>query len=484
MVVLLVGHRVGSMADPRASRLVEVLWLLGLRERVRVGDGNLMDLVQLWDSVLEAMRRRIGHQDVEIWLRNAHPLRLDDDVLWVEVANRYYADWVRGNYVDDLRSEVSSRLGRPVRLDFSWREDSAVEEVTAAPARDGEAAPRAIGVNHSQTFDNFVIGECNKFAHAAACAVADHPAEQYNPLFIHGPTGLGKTHLMHSVANRVLAASPDARVVYVTGEDFMNEMINCIRYKRMEDFRGKYRERSTVLLVDDVHFLSGKESTQEEFFHTFNALHASGRQIILTSDVAPRDIDKLEPRLRTRFEGGLLADMQAPDKETLLAILRQKSDAQRLHIPADLAEAIANIVSGNIRELEGILNRIGALHTFYGEHITLEWARRRLPGVFDPPPANVTVAGIIEAVARFHNLRSADITGKSRTRMLTRPRHIAMFLARSHTGLSFPELGREFGGRDHSTIQHGFRKVQDELDADPDLAYKVRLIEQNLQLRP
>jgi len=439
-----------------------------------------MDLGRLWESMLDAMRSRIGHQDVAIWLHSATPVHQDDEVVLVEVANRYYADWITENYLEDLQAEAENQLGHPIHLKFTWRDEPTSEESRPAMRQAAEKQPRGHGVNHTQTFESFVIGECNKFAHAAAAAVADHPARQYNPLFIYGSTGLGKTHLMHAVANRVLENSPDGRVVYITAEAFMNEMINCLRYKRMDDFRDKYRKQSTVLMVDDVQFLSGKERTQEEFFHTFNALQSSGRQIILTADVVPREIDKLAPRLRTRFEGGLLADMQAPDKETLHAILRQKADKHHLQIPADLAEAIAGLVEGNVRELEGVVNRISALHSFYGESISLAWARKRLPDTFDPAPTTITVSGIIEGVAVFHNLRSADLTGSKRTRTLTRPRHIAMYLARVHTNLSFPELGREFGGRDHSTIQHGFRKVSDEVERDPDLAYKVRQIEQIL----
>jgi len=440
-----------------------------------------MDLDHVWRRLLSAMERHVGHQDVEIWLKPTVPLALEGHQLQLEVANRYYADWIGDNYLERLRNEAAELLGLPVEIDFTYREDPTAEVPKPLPAI--EVAPRGIGVNPAQTFDNFVIGECNKFAHAAALAVADFPAQNYNPLFIYGSTGLGKTHLMHAVANFVMRKDAAARIVYVTAEDFMNEMINCLRYKRMEDFRAKYRKRATVLLVDDVQFLSGRERTQEEFFHTFNALQASGRQIILTSDVVPRDIDKLEPRLRTRFEGGLLADMQAPDKETLLAILYQKADARGLTIPSDVADAISNAVAGNIRELEGVLNKLSALHNFYNEPISLSFARKQLPDVFDPAPNTLTVPAIIEAVARFHSIRSADITGTKRTRTLTRPRHIAMHMARKHTGLSFPELGREFGGRDHSTIQYAFRKVQKEVKHDPDLAYKIRLIEQGLNVR-
>jgi chromosomal replication initiator protein len=435
---------------------------------------------------MDAMRHHIGHQDVEIWLSSAHPSRLEGNTLLLKVPNRYYAEWIGDNYEGQLQREAATVLGLPVDLQFTFAEEPTAEvprtttKILPTPVEPGQ---RALGVNPAQTFDSFVIGECNKFAHAAAAAVADNPARNYNPLFIYGSTGLGKTHLMHAVGNQVIAERPRSRVMYVTAEDFMNEMIDCLRHKRMEDFRAKYRKRAEVLLVDDVQFLSGKERTQEEFFHTFNALQSSGRQIILTSDVEPRDIDKLEPRLRTRFEGGLLADMQAPDKETLLAILRQKADDLRLVIPGDVADAIANRVEGNIRELEGILHRLSALYSFYGQPITLSFARKQLPSLFDPAPSTLTVSGIIEAVARFHSIRSADITGSKRTRSLTRPRHIAMYLARTHTSLSFPELGREFGGRDHSTVQHGYRKVEKQKTADPDLSYKIRLIEQNLNVR-
>ncbi|MEZ4321315.1 MAG: chromosomal replication initiator protein DnaA [Myxococcota bacterium] len=442
-----------------------------------------MDLVAFWEALLGGMRKRIGVQDVEIWLAASRPLSFSDDRLVVEVPNRYYRDWIRENYEEELRTQALETGGRAVALEFTYADDPTGEApLPGAPSAVKSETPRAFGLNPRQTFDSFVVGECNRFAHAAASAVAENPARNYNPLFIYGATGLGKTHLMHAIGNRVLGL-PSSRVVYVTAEDFMNEMINGIRYERMDAFRNKYRRRATVLMVDDVQFLSGKDRTQEEFFHTFNALQASGRQIVLTADVVPKDIEKLEPRLRTRFEGGLLADMQAPDRETLIAILRQKAEALRLDIPADLADSIATSVAGNVRELEGVLNRLSALKSFYSEPLTLDFARRQLPKVFDPAPPSVTVSAIIDAVARFHNLRSADITGNKRTRTLTRPRHIAMFLARVHTNLSFPELGREFGGRDHSTIQHGFRKVEKERHRDADLTYKIRLIEQSLQIR-
>lgn len=440
-----------------------------------------MDVRLVWDRVLESMRGRIGHQDVEIWLKDAHPIRIDGSEFVLEAVNQYYGEWIRDTYSEHLHSAISEAVGRVMTLTVVWRDDATAEtQPERLPEPPSDSHSRKSGVNHAQTFGSFVIGECNKFAHAAARAVADEPAERYNPLFIYGATGLGKTHLIHAIANQISSMDPQSRIVYVTAEDFMNEMINGLRYGRMEDFRAKYRKRVTVLLIDDIQFLSGKDRTQEEFFHTFNALQASGRQIVLTSDVVPRDIEKLAPRLRTRFEGGLLADMQAPDKETLVAILRRKLDTLELTIPPDLADAIANTVAGNIRELEGILNRLAAVRSFYDQPLTLEFARRQMPDLFAPEPTQITVPSIITAVATFHNLKPADLLSTKRTRMLTRPRHIAMYTARMHTDLSFPELGREFGGRDHSTIQHGFKKIRNEREVDPDLDTKIRLILKSL----
>lgn len=455
-----------------------------------------VDLNELWEKILRSLQSDVRPEDLAIWFRGARTLHLDGERLLIQVLNAYYAEWIRENYFEDLERHVGKVVGRPVRVKLTYVDDPTAEVYSeslhdgpsVAPTRSASPpiqvrSARSVNINRMQTFEAFVVGECNKFAHAAAQAVAESPARAYNPLFIYGSTGLGKTHLMHGIANAIYARNPGASIVYVTAEDFMNEMINSIRYKRMDAFRSKYREQAEVLFVDDIQFLSGKEGTQEEFFFTFNRLQTSGRQIVLTSDVVPKEIKALEPRLRTRFEGGLIADMQPPDEETLLAILGQKCEAAGFFLPTDLALSIATSVHGNIRELEGVVNRLAALKQFYDEPITLDFARRHMPKIFTPAPPRVTVAGIIEAVARFHNLRSADITGKRRTQALTRPRHIAMFLARRHTQLSFPELGREFGGRDHSTVQHGMRKIERELSGNADLSYQIRLIEQSLNLR-
>ena len=444
-----------------------------------------MDTARLWESLLEAMRQRIGHQAMEIWLRGPlKPLNFDGQNFVLRCENSYYADWIRENYQVEMNEEASRLSGTSVHIRLQCSDAEASESSSSsATSRLDANVERAVGLNTHQTFDNFVIGECNRFAQAAAQAVAERPAQAYTPLFIYGSTGLGKTHLMHAIGNYVHRHDANSRIVYVTAEAFMNEMIQCLRFRRMEDFRAKYRKRATLLLVDDVQFLSGRDRTQEEFFHTFNALQAAGRQVVLSSDKTPSEIDKLEPRLRTRFQGGLLADMQAPDKETLIAILYDKVERLGLQIPSAVADVIASGVGGNIRELEGVINKLSAKYSFYREPISVAFLRKELPDLFQPNNGTLTVAGIIEAVARMHNLRSADITGSRRTRSLAQPRHIAMYLARRHTSLSFPDLGREFGDRDHSTVQYGVKKLEKEVKNNPDLAYKISLIEQSLNIR-
>ncbi len=445
-----------------------------------------MNLPEQWDRVLSGMRRRIGFQDVEIWLESCVPVRLEDGVLWLQALNSYYSSWILENYLDALVSECAVELEQPVQIRFLSQDDAQEDEGARSGSRprpprpkDSEQPP-GNDLNPNQTFASFVVGECNRFAHAAATSVSESPANAYNPLFIYGGTGLGKTHLMHAIGHAMVQQHRLARVIYVTSEDFMNQMIDSIRYKRTEEFRARYRKRASVLLVDDIQFLSGRDRTQEEFFHTFNALIQAGRQIVLTADVLPRNIDKLEPRLRTRFEGGLMADIQAPDKETLLAILLQKSDQLGLVIPSNLAEEIANIVAGNIRELEGLVKRIHATCQFHHTQPTLAFVREQLGDTFTPQPVNLSVSEIIAAVARYHNITSADIVGKKRTRALSKPRHIAMFLAREALTLSYPDLGKEFGGRDHSTVQYAVKKVRKQLRDDADLAYRLRLISQTL----
>jgi chromosomal replication initiator protein len=443
-----------------------------------------MNTSAVWSQSLDVLRKRLTAQDVDVWLKTVHISQLDHFGAVLEVENKYIRDWIQERYHPAIVDALHVVTGDQLDVEYQLRETEDGDEVpTPRPPPTREESLGAAQLNRLQTFDSFVVGECNKLAHAAAHAVAEAPSTDYNPLFIYGASGLGKTHLMNAIGNEILRHGQLNAVVYVTGEDFMNEMIKGLRHRRMEEFRNKYRRSAQVLLVDDVQFLSNKTQTQEEFFHTFDALKRAGRQIVLTSDVPPDRIEHLEDRLRTRFSGGVLVDMQAPDFETMRAILLQKADSKRLRLPPDVAEALCRNVKGNVRELEGHVNRLHALYSVYREPITMEVIRQKLPGMLAAPQTQVTPAMIIEAVAKAHNIKASDLLGQKRTRNLTLPRHIAMYLARKHTNLSFPELGREFGDRDHSTIQHGVKKMEKDIQDDPNVAYKVRVIEQTLQLR-
>ncbi|MCB9793930.1 MAG: chromosomal replication initiator protein DnaA [Alphaproteobacteria bacterium] len=439
----------------------------------------------VWEHVREHVERRIGAQNFEIWIKPIRLSFLDDGEAELEVPNRYYMDWVQDNYAQVLAEAFRGATGSPVRVRFSVDPHVAQEDPQDDPPprrSPGEIPPprERHQLPPDKSFDSYVVGACNQFAHAAALAVADFPGQNYNPLFVFGGTGLGKTHLVQAVGNRIADMNPQAGIVYTTAEDFVNEMIRALRFKKMEEFRSRYRTNADVLIIDDIQFLSGKDRSQAEFFHTFEALKNSGRQIILTADVLPREIDKLEPRLRTRFEGGLLADIQPPDLETLVAILHKKCDAVGLEMPEDLGLWIAQRVRGSIRELEGAVNRIAALHRFYNEPLDIDFARRHLGNLLADEGQALTPERIMREVARFYNVKVADIKGGRRLKGIVRPRQVAMYLSRRHTELSFPDLGKAFGGRDHSTVQYACKRVKQQSTKDEDLRDHLRSIEQSL----
>ena len=342
--------------------------------------------------------------------------------------------------------------------------------------------PWQFRLNPTQNFTSFIVGSGNQFASAACQNVAENPAQNYNPLFIFGGVGLGKTHLLNAIGNRILATQRNSRIVFVSAEDFTNELINSLRFKRMEEFREKYRRRCDALLVDDIQFLAGKDRTQEEFFHTFNALHSSGRQIVVTADRYPKDIEGLEERLRSRFDWGLVADVQPPDTETKVAILRKKSDEEGIELPQDVAFFIARHASSNIRELEGTLTRLLAMSNFHAAPITLEFARRCLEGYLQVKEPETSLESIQSGVAKFFNVKVQDLKGPRRTKQVVMPRQIAMFLSRRHTGLSLPEIGKQFGGRDHTTVIHAIRKVKKQLGNDPSFSKKMELVARTVGL--
>lgn len=352
----------------------------------------------------------------------------------------------------------------------------------AAPApRHQTAAGQALGLSRAKRFDTFVVGDCNQFAHAAAEAVADQPGgPSYNPLFIYGGTGLGKTHLMHAIGNRVRQRDPAARILYVTAEQFTNEMIDALRFRQMHTFRDKYRHNTTVLLIDDVQFISGKERTQEELFHTFEWLRERGHQIVFTADVLPREIKGFEPRLRTRCESGMLADMQAPDPETIVAIVHRKASDRGLELGMDAAQYLAARIRGSIREIEGVLNRLLALSSMFGGRPDLEFVRTHLGRTLGDKVLAPEPDSIVKAVASYFEVDADAVLGPRRQRSLVTARHVSMWMCRKHTERSFPELGRFFN-RDHTTVQHGVRKIDTDLKrGDAELRRAVQFIEQAL----
>jgi chromosomal replication initiator protein len=435
----------------------------------------------VWSQVQISLKEKLGAQSWEIWIRPIQLASIDKGQVQLEVPNRYYRDWVQHNYATALCQELEEVIGHPVDLQFHVAKRSETSPKLNASSK---TSPSTIpGVDPENTFDRFVVGNSNEFAHAAAMAVAEEPGEtQYSPLFIYGETGLGKTHLLHAIGNQIIRDDPEARVLYVTAEQFTNELIDSLRYRRMPEFRDRYRKQPTLLLMDDVQFLSGKDRTQEELFHTFEWLNERGHQIVFTADVLPRDIRMFEPRLRTRCESGMLADTQPPDMETMLAILRQKSERLNLCIPDDLALWIIARLRGNIRELEGVVNRLGAVVRLRPQALTIETAQRHLASALGVVRPTVTAEAIIEKVSSFYNIKISEIKGHRRLKQLVRPRHVAMYLVRSHTNHSFPEIGRIFGGRDHATVQHACKKIRRLMQTENDIRNAIHTLERNLSV--
>ncbi|MBP9708392.1 MAG: chromosomal replication initiator protein DnaA [Oligoflexales bacterium] len=335
-------------------------------------------------------------------------------------------------------------------------------------------------LNSNYTFSTYVRGPSNQFSYATCMNAAENPGKTYNPLFIYGATGLGKTHLMHAVGNKILDLNPDSKVIYISSERFMNEMIYCIRFNKMWDFRQKYRN-CDAFLVDDIQFISHKKSTQEEFFHTFNSLYEAKKQIVITSDMFPQDIPDIEERLRNRFQWGLIADIQPPDMEHRMAILLNKADQLGIHLSSDVAEFIATNAKRNVRELEGALHRITAFAALQGRQIDITLASEIFQNVLSEPPKRLTIESIQKVVADYFKIKIVDIKGKKRHKALTTPRQIAMYLSRNMTKASFPEIGEKFGGKDHTTVMHAVKKVQKEITANYELKSNIESLERQLE---
>ncbi|MGA9173098.1 MAG: chromosomal replication initiator protein DnaA [Thermoactinomyces sp.] len=445
----------------------------------------MIHIQELWAKTLDAIQDKISKPSFETWLKTTEAINLREDILVVSTPNDFARDWLESRYADLVRDALKEVTGSPLGVKFvsqsSEKNQADPEKRTDTMAEEeAEEEPPRTQLNPRYTFDTFVIGSGNRFAHAASLAVAEAPAKAYNPLFIYGGVGLGKTHLMHAIGHYVLDHTPSSRVVYISSEKFTNEFINSIRDNKTIQFRNKYRSVD-ILLIDDIQFLAGKEQTQEEFFHTFNALHEANKQIIISSDRPPKEIPTLEDRLRSRFEWGLITDVQPPDLETRIAILRKKSIADNLDVPSEVLAFIADRVDTNIRELEGALIRVVAFSALMNQPVTPELAAEALKDIMPQSrPRMISIHDIQQAVANYYRLRVEDLKSKKRTKSVAFPRQIAMYLCRELTDFSLPKIGEDFGGRDHTTVIHAHEKISRTLKQDPQLEQAINQLKQRI----
>lgn len=425
------------------------------------------DLTNLWDKILEHTKQEIGEQAFENWFTQASLVSATEDSLVIQVPSNFFKDWIYDHYRDILNIAILRTLGRVVPVKFEIKERASQNKTetvshaqAAPPERPGQKKP--FYLNPKYTFEGFVVGSSNRFAHAATLAIAEAPAKAYNPLFIYGGVGLGKTHLMQAACHYISEMHKNLKLFYTTSESFTNELINGIQNRTTQKFREKYRNVD-VLLIDDIHFIAGKESTQEEFFHTFNALYDGHKQIVLSSDRAPKTIPGLEERLVSRFEWGLVTDVQLPDFETRIAILKKKAERNSAKLPDDTLYFIAENIKTNIRELEGALIKLIAYSALENKKIDLALAKEVLKDIGSESSKKITVGLIQQKVADYFDIKPSEMKTKKRTRQIAYPRQVAMYLVREMTGLTLPEIGGHFGGRDHSTVIHACGKVEHDL---------------------
>lgn len=433
-----------------------------------------VDLEELWLSSLDIIKTELTEVSFNTWLKTIEPMSINDNRIMLGAPNEFTKSILEARYLTLIQNAVNQVSNKKYDISFlipGEEVNSDSKEITEK-VKDNTMVLKS-QLNPKYVFDTFVIGNSNRFAHAASLAVAEAPAMAYNPLFIYGGVGLGKTHLMHAIGHYILSQNPKANVEYVSSEKFTNELINSIRDDRNVEFRNKYRNVD-VLLIDDIQFIAGKERTQEEFFHTFNALHDANKQIIISSDRTPKEIPTLEDRLRSRFEWGLIADIQAPDLETRIAILRKKAQMENIDVHNDVMVYIATKIKSNIRELEGALIRIVAYSSLTNRDVSIELAEEALKDILSSTrPQEVNVDYIKEVVSKNLGIKMEDFNSKKRTRTISYPRQIAMYLCRELTELSLPKIGEEFGGRDHTTVIHAYEKIALEVESDLYLKKKI-----------
>ncbi len=435
-----------------------------------------------WEAILSIIEMETSSVSFNTWFKETELLSIEDNTLFISVKNEFTKEILNTRYIELIRNSALQVLNKDYNIKFMLPNEQTTTEQKAAKRNEQLQDPlnNPSNLNPRYVFDSFVVGNSNRMAHAAALAVSEAPARAYNPLFLYGGVGLGKTHLMHSIAHYILDQNPSAKIIYASSEKFTNELINSIRDDKNESFRNKYRNID-VLLIDDIQFITGKERTQEEFFHTFNALYEANKQIIISSDRPPKEIETLEERLRSRFEWGLIADIQSPDLETRIAILRKKAEIESLSVPEDVLLFIAKTVISNIRELEGALNRILAFSSLTNKPITVELANEALKDLISKDrPKIITAEYIQEIVATYFHLKPEELKSSKRTRNIAYPRQIAMYLCRKLTDLSLPKIGEKFGGRDHTTIIHGFEKISRELQTDIELTQMLNELESKI----
>src|SRR5215813_3892605 len=432
--------------------------------------------MNLWEQVLTRVETKVNRHSFYTWFKPTSFVGEDRSALTVRVPNALFKDWLTKHYSAVITEAMAEVKRSGLTVNFVSDSQPDVSMISLGPdetaALDDEPAsssiaPGAAGLNPRYTFDTFIVGSSNQFAHAACRAVAELPSRSYNPLYIYGGVGLGKTHLMHAIGHYVLQHDQNLKLTYISSERFMNEMINAVRYDRVIDFRERYRSVD-VLLVDDIQFLAGKEGTQTEFFHTFNALYDSQKQIVLSSDCPPHEIPSLEERLRSRFEWGLIADIGSPDLETKIAILKKKAEAETVPLPDNVAIYIASKIKSNIRELEGSLIRLIAYASLTGQELSLALAQEVLKNIIDHDEKAITIEAIQKHVADYYNLKLGELKSRNNSKSVATPRQIAMYLCKSLTHASLPEIGRSFGGKHHSTVIHSIRKVEEFRKKDGD----------------
>ena len=442
---------------------------------------NYLEVIrQVWEMVKESFRDRLSESTINLWFGGLEVLRFEDDTITMGIASEFKFNTIQNKFIGDITEGFCKSLGFDVHVNLTF-----TGSPTAADRIDPPSVPTPVAkeerikeaqnladFNFDYTFENFIVGSTNKFAHAACVAVANNPATNYNPLFIYGNSGLGKTHLMYAIINHIKQNNPRTKIIYTKGEDFTNQMIACITNKTMEDFRDIYR-KCDVLLIDDIQFIAGKISTQEEFFHTFNALFEEKKQIILTSDRPPRDIKTLEDRLKSRFEWGLLADIEPPDLELRIAIIKKKAEQVNVTIPDEVLTFLGENLRSNIRQIEGAIKKLGALAFLSGKTITMEVARECISELLDgAEPVSITVDKIFTAVYHKYNVSKEDIVGPKRQKEIANARHVSIYLIREMTEMSYPNIAKIFN-RDHTTILVSYNTTYQKASLDPVFAVEV-----------